>query len=261
MKSFFATFFFCLFFLFVSQAQNKNGLYWGLRIGAYSANNKQADFYNGKQSEQSNLETLIEQSYYYDKIAEYYNDDFSIYSQTPIMKYNPTVTVGGLLHYFITTNLAVYTQVSLVQLQGLGVFQIQLASPVQGTQLGTNIKNGSIHAKEQRFMLDFGLQHTFENKKTYKPYIMGGMSILSMQVIEHTFSIANVEGTFSYYNAQATGNSYFSTFAYGPQIGLGFQVPVQKGTVYIGGEFDYISFQHQNDGFTLQSKLICKIEM
>lgn len=243
-----------------SQKSSKQGLYWGLRIGAYVANNKEADFYNGLQTEQSLLSQLIEQEYTYDKIAEFYNDDFSLYNQTPIMKYKPTVAVGGMLHYFVTNSTAVYVHASIVQLQSTGIFQIQLASPLQGSQFGDNTKQGNIYGKEQRFMFDFGLQHTFDSKKKYTPYIMGGMSILSMQVVDHTFSIANVEGAFSYYNSD-TGNAYFSSFAYGPQIGVGLQIPVQKRTVYIGAEFDYVSFQHLKQGFSIQSKLMCTIEM
>lgn len=255
---------FLFLLLIVSNVLNaqtsKQGLYWGLRIGGYFANHTQADFYNGLHAEQSSLSSIIEQDYYYDKISEYYNDDFSLSNQTPIMKYIPTVAVGGLLHYYISSPTAVYIHASIVQLQSKGVFQIQLASPLQGTQFGNNTQQGTIRAKEQRFMFDFGLQHTFSSKNIYSPYVYAGATILSMQVVDHTFAIADVEGQFSYYNA-SSGNSYFSSFAYGPQLGIGIQVPVQNRTVFIGGEFDYIAFQHLTKIFSLQSKIMCKVEM
>ncbi len=260
MKSFFVICLVCVSFSLSSQTSSKQGLYWGVRIGGYFAHAKEADFYNGLHSEQSTLSSLLEQEYYYDAIAEYFNDDFSLYNQTPIMKYNPTVSVGGLLHYYISSPTAVYVHASLVQLQSKGVFQIQLASPLQDSQFGDNLQQGSIHGKEQRFMFDFGLQHSFIGSRSYTPYLYGGVSILSMQVVDHTFSIANVEGSFSYYNEQS-GNSYFSSFAYGPQLGCGMHFPVQKRTVFIGAEFDYVAFQHMQKDFSLQTKIMCKVEM
>jgi hypothetical protein len=236
-----------------SQMEDRLGLNWGIQLGGYFANKTDAAFYNGKSTEQSNLNDILNVQYNYDIVSEFYNDDFELY-EYPTMKYLPTFLIGGTLQYYTNKRFAIYSNVSITKIKAEGVFQIKL---VNQTDLVT--EEGKVESQEQRCNIDLGIHYILANKKTTVPYFDFGLSSSFLDVQKHTLEIGSLQSSFMYPNSDGSGNLY-SVIGYGSQIGVGLQRPINdKMYLYIGGYIDMMNYGLTQKSFTAQKSLICKI--
>ena len=240
-------------------AQNREGLNYGLRIGALFANNKTAEYFNGGTNSLNAINYILSYPEYHDQISNYFNSDFSLVNPNypAIMRYKPSLQIGGTLQYFFNEKFAFITTVNLAKVRSQGVFQIRLAAPPQPPQMGDNLQKGIVTSTENRFGFEFGAHYCklLENSPV-SPFIEGGALVAALAASSNAIEI----GDFSYtlYN-KSNGNteSNHNYFGYGAFASVGAKFPIEgKATIMLSFDMRGVKFSSlPPNGFTLQNSV------
>lgn len=211
-----------------SQTTSRVGLNYGIHIGWQLVGNAEAEMYdcrggnNGADLEQ----ILINNTYNYTQLQDYYNDDFTLYEYPNNITYKPALSLGGTLQYYLTESFAVvFNIVYLSPSIHHSNFSIKLSSP--GDNLTNEvIEQGTVSAKESRFNIDLGVHKAFTTG-TYKPFVECAVVGSFLETKSHEISIGNItQSVLSYSNTDA--NTSFSKFGYGASCTFGLQFPLKE---------------------------------
>lgn len=259
------TLLFCIATIMQLHAQNREGLNYGLRIGALFANNKTAEYFNGGTTGMNAIHTILSYPEYHDQISDYFNDsDFSLVSPNSpaIMRYKPSLQIGGTLQYFFNEKFACITTINLAKVRSEGIFQIQLASPPQGTQVGnSNLREGVITSTENRFGLELGAHYThlLENSPV-SPFIEGGALVSTLAASSNTLEIGNFNYTL-YNKSNGNTESNHNYFGFGAFASIGAKMPLE-GKVTLMLSFDTRAVKFSSlppNAFTLQNSVTVSV--
>lgn len=258
------TFIFCIAAITQLHAQNREGLNYGLRIGALFANNKTAEYFNGGINSVNMISSILEYSEYHHQISEYFNSDFTLYNHNSpaLMRYKPALQIGGTLQYFFNEKFAFITTVNLAKVKSEGVFQVQLLSPPQSSQMNSDLREGVITSTENRFGLELGAHYckVFENSPV-NPFIEGGALVAALAASSNSMEIGNFSYTLYNKNSTANTESNHNYFGYGAFISVGAQMPLE-GIVTLMLSFDMRGVKFSSlppDAFTLQNSVTVSV--
>ncbi|MCL2327128.1 MAG: hypothetical protein FWC39_01305 [Bacteroidetes bacterium] len=240
-------------------AQNREGLNYGLRIGALFANNKTAEYFNGGLNSMNAINYILSYPEHHDQISNYFNSDFSLVNPSfpAIMRYKPSLQIGGTLQYFFNEKFAFIGTVNLAKVRSQGVFQIKLASPPQPPLMGDNLQQGFITSTENRFGLELGAHYgkPFENSPI-SPFVEGGALVAALTASSNALEIGDF--TYTLYNkSNSNTESNRNYFGYGAFASVGVKMPLEgKATFMLSFDMRGIKFSSlPPDGFTLQNSV------
>ena len=245
-------------------AQNREGLNYGLRIGALFANNKTAEYYNGGINSLYVINTVLDYPEHREQIINYYNSNFFLVNESSpaIMRYKPSLQIGGTLQYYFNQKFAFITTINLAKVRSQGVFQIQLVSPPQSPQMNDQgRREGTITSTENRFGLELGAHYCkiLENSPV-SPFVEGGALVAALNANSNAIEI----GDFSYtlYN-KSTGSTSDNRnyFGYGAFASVGAKVPIEgKATLMLSFDMRGVKFSSlPPNGFTLQNSVTVSV--
>ncbi|MDR1761723.1 MAG: hypothetical protein LBR55_04675 [Bacteroidales bacterium] len=249
----------CITALTQVYAQNREGLNYGLRVGALFASNKTAEYYNGGINSLNTINYIFSIPEYYEQISEYFQSDFSLYnpSSPAVMRYKPSLQIGGTLQYFFNEKFAFITTVNLAKVRSEGVFQIQLASPSQSSQMGDNLQKGVITSTENRFGLELGAHYckVLENSPV-SPFVEGGALVAALTANNNALEIGNFNYTL-YHKSDANNDTNKNHFGYGAFASVGAKLPIETKVILMLS-FDMRAVKFSSlppDAFTLQNSM------
>ena len=258
------TLLFCIATIMQLHAQNREGLNYGLRIGALFANNKTAEYFNGGAHSMNAINFILSYPDYHDQISNYFNDsDFSLVNPNfpAIMRYKPALQIGGTLQYFFNEKFACIATMNFAKVRSQGVFQIQLASPPQGAQMGNNLREGVITSTENRFGLELGAQYAklLENSPV-SPFVEGGALVSTLAASSNTLEIGNFNYTL-YNKSNPNTESNHNYFGFGAFASIGAKMPMDgKATLMLSFDMRAVKFSSlPPNGFTLQNSVTVSV--
>jgi hypothetical protein len=241
-------------------AQNREGLNYGLRIGALFANNKTAEYFNGGTN--NALYHILNTPEYAQQISEYFDSDFSLVNPNypAMMRYKPSLQIGGTLQYFFNEQLAFISTVNLSKVRSEGVFQIQLASPAQSPSMSDNLQEGFISSTENRFGLELGAHYGKSIKDSrISPFIEGGALIGALAAISNSMEIGDV--SYTLYSTNNSTEDKHSYFGYGGFVSVGAQIPLDNiATFMLSLDMRGVKFSSlPPNAFTLQNSITVSV--
>ncbi len=244
----------------VANAQNREGLNYGLKVGVLFANNKTAEYFNGGANSLLN-HILIDYPENYYQISNYFNSDFELMNPNfpAIMKYKPSLQIGATLQYYFNEQFAFVTNLNLAKVRSQGIFQIHLASPPQSPQMNDqSFQEGIITSTENRFNFELGAHYAKPlNNSPINPFVEGGAIVAALAANSNNVEI----GDFSYtlYNKSNTidGETNRNYFGYGAFASVGAKFPMEgKATLMLSFDMRAVNFASlPPNAFTLQNSL------
>ena len=173
-----------------NKKKNNDGLFFGVNLGFYKANNYTAQYYNGSGTNKLNDSLLFS----YNNVQNIKNalgtDTFNLGYLPSKMKYAPAMMIGLFLKYNIN-NSSFFFQFNYCKLKANDVFTILLLDT--NTNTITFPKQESISGSEQRTNIDIGYCYNFTHNKNYIPYIECGFNINDTKFIYNKIKIENLE--------------------------------------------------------------------
>jgi hypothetical protein len=225
-----------------AQEDEYRGFSFGLRIGAYSASDTTANFYNGSGVLQSGtnyagvramsiaerinwnpLETQYINSYYGSSgfsFPNYYDN----YAYPTAMRYSPAIALGLDLRYrldryssfvfqFLTTRIKTVDKYSVI-FEGTGAQQ----------NAQQDIRLFTIEGNEQRFQMVLGYRQGWEINDGMDFFIQPGISLTGIKVVNNKAYIADRS-----YDLFIGGDNFNQTYGYVPRTATGMGAGLQVG--------------------------------
>lgn len=250
----------CIYSFSFAQTQ-REGFTIGLNVGMYFANANEAMYYNGSDARPAKLRDVIGNPNTYEEIALYVDDDFTFDPNITIFRYKPAVAVGFHMQYYTSQKLAFYTNFDIILLDSYGIFVLELVSPPQPPKTSNTVE-GSITASEKRFTMSGGLHILLPEQNKYTPFIDLGASASLLQTDSHTMSIGPITRSMYYSsNSYVPETSLYSTFGYGPQIGVGVQFPLSESYyIFTGAYAEFLRYGFIANGFGLNTCISVRIQ-
>jgi hypothetical protein len=225
-----------------AQEDEYRGFSFGLRIGAYSASDTTANFYNGSGLLQQGtnyagvramsieervnwnpLETQYINSYYGSSGFSFPNY-FDNYAYPTAMRYSPAIALGLDLRYrfdrygsfvfqFLTTRIKTVDKYSVI-FEGTGAQQ----------NAQQDIRLFTVEGNEQRFQMVLGYRQGWEINEGMDFFVQPGISLTGIKVVSNKAYIADRS-----YDLFIGGDNFNQTYGYVPRTATGMGAGVQIG--------------------------------
>ncbi len=257
-------YFFVIFLCLVSMSgfaqSNRLGLNYGFQIAWYHAGDNEAKMYDcGANSDVNLRQILISNTTNYNRLQDYFNDDFDLYELPHNVQYKSTLCFGATLQYYLQENFSIFLNINYVSptIKNCS-FSVKLASKSQGLSDYT-LEQGSISAKESRFNFEFGLHKAFDIEKQIQPFVELACVGSFMEMKDHDVTIGNLTQSVLYYSNTDVNNN-FSKFGIGASCAGGIQFNLsEKFLAYLGLNLSALHFGITEDSFSIAKSLDFKI--
>lgn len=222
------------------------GLHYGINIGAFWANDYQANFYSGIPGNIDSIGLIFSNPYYCEQIKRELNDTFRLVELPGKMNYEPAIQIGFYTAYNYTESMGIMLQFNYTKLRAKDVFLLGIGA--QPTYLTFDeLQTYPVWGVEERINIDAGITKTFNSGNNTNLFLEGGLNFNNTKVKEHKilvgsqeFSLINIYGDSPY-----TPNTQLQTYAirlgglgYGGFINGGIKFLVnEKFSLDIGGGF------------------------
>lgn len=261
--------------------RKKKGFYGGLWIGAYKAGKGPASFFDGYGYDQLGRKNNFYNSFMYQRIIMDYGGGngqtdqvalalgvnhgewtFEPSDMPVLMKYNPSITAGLQLNYFLNDGISLVLNANVARLSVSGLFSLVVLNPVIGPSAPgyQDIRAFAITGHEERTTVQFGSQVMLSQDDKTAWFLEGGMNLTQSEFARNVAQINSLVIDLGvYYTSPNYPNyrvSYLRQLNIGPYLGTGahfnfsrryaFQLLYQASYEKAGlGEDRKFSLQHQ----------------
>lgn len=218
-----------------SQKSLNQGIYYSVGAGGYLADNKDAQFFDGRSIRSNSIVRVLNNSYTIKDLQDilndelYVSDDGNLEIDYAYMRYRPSFSLNGQLGYKMAGRVSFFGELFFSRLMSGEAMYLRLASPPQGADAyKDNRVEGSIVSKEQRTDFYLGGHYMFADEALAHAFIETGVNVTNTKVLEHTLTIESFERNLMYTDLYqnyvpnkdqgGTGVGYF--------FNLGYQLPL-----------------------------------
>lgn len=187
------------------------GFDFQIGAGVYFANKYTAQYYNGKSSNENNLDFLLLQKYRYDTLVQFVQQNIGYtigdslwinaddYPQNMSYKISYYINLG--LSYHFSKNWSLSLRFSNTKLTAQDIFLLNFETQ-SGNEFNHYLK-GTLQGKEIRNMFSINVKYTFHPHKNFKPFIGLGFQVLNLKIKSFNAYILNRD-----FNLLNTGQNY-----------------------------------------------------
>ncbi len=219
-------------------------LFFGLNLGVFQSNNKTAVIYNGNVTTYG-VNYFFQNQFIQPELDLYFKYDYRIesFADPSLMRYRPTLNIGGHGGIKLSENASVYADVNLLQLKVEDFFTVAINNPNDPTTIGETYEQIPIFGEESRTNINLGIQSNFYNENGITAYFNLFGNVNTTRLDKNYFVINNKVYTIVH-NAIANGNN-------NGQVNL--QQTVPPGGVGYGGGAGLGAKYKFNDKFTFDA--------
>lgn len=210
----------------------------GINAGVYFASKNQAAYYDGRPSNENNIDYVFSNTYWYQDIKnklmdEVSRDNFWIAEYPMDMHYNPSLYAGFSARYNFSADFSINVHFNFGKLKLIDAFNIEVDPPLPGSV--HSYIPCSITGEESRSNIDFSMLFAFpdKNHSPLKPFAELGFNLNSVnvkssqiQIYDLVFNLRNVYGDVGY--IPNTGTTEYTV----KQGGVGFGLFSAAGVRY-----------------------------
>ena len=187
-----------------AQEVDYRGFRLGLQFGGYLPVGNTANYFNGEDKNENNINYIMSQPAYRDSIRYYLNvsdtADFFVREFPQNMNYQITINPGLYGEYVFNKSTALTFEFNYMVLKLKDAISIEVEQTDEVLQ-EPDIRLFPIKGTEKRIYFNVGMRKNFDTRKGYNWYLNGGMNINNTKVLksaiyveEHEFSLINYYG-------------------------------------------------------------------
>lgn len=191
----------------LAQEDEGGNIFFGLNLGGYQSNNKTAVMYNGNVSTYG-VSYFFQNQFIQPELDLYFKYDYRIesFADPSLMRYRPTLNIGGHGGIKLSENASVYADVNLLKLKVEDFFTVAINNPNDPTVIGETYEQIPIFGEESRTNINIGIQSNFYNENDIIAYFNIFGNVNNTRLDKNYFVINNKVYTIVH-NAIANGTN------------------------------------------------------
>jgi len=165
---------------------------FGINCGAAFANKYQANFYNGADGNQNEINYIFGNQYHLYEIRQVINDTFSLAGMPTAMRYKPSFCVGMYIKKNFNNHFGAFIQFNYSKFTTRDVFTMKIGA-TPSSQSFDSLMNYPIWGSEDRINIDIGGSYEFPIDDKIFGFVEAGFNLNNVKVRENKISIENLE--------------------------------------------------------------------